>query len=181
MDQPMNQPNDHPRVRETAHLVKRPMNFWLLSGRILTIAGIIGGIATAGTLVQQLYEANSRQWEQKVQNWQSAIVYQIIEKNQGIWFDGISESYVNEAQKTSVPIPREKLTNVQLRLVLMGLISKNIISHDHIASYCLRPLQRLIMTLWARVIESDKPVLTLLFGGTTALAKAIQEISKALW
>jgi hypothetical protein len=49
------------------------------------------------------------------------------------------------------------------------------------ASLLLKPAQRPIMTLWARVIESDKPVFTLLFGGTAALAKAIQEIIKILW
>jgi hypothetical protein len=37
------------------------------------------------------------------------------------------------------------------------------------------------MTLWARVVESDKPVFTLLFGSTAVLAKVIQEISEALW
>jgi hypothetical protein len=50
-----------------------------------------------------------------------------------------------------------------------------------ILSYLLQPLQRPIMILWARVIESDKPVFTLVFGGTAALAKAIQEIIKILW
>jgi hypothetical protein len=50
-----------------------------------------------------------------------------------------------------------------------------------ILSFFLKPVQVPIMTLWARVIESDKPVFTLLFGGTAALAKAIQEISKTLW
>jgi hypothetical protein len=44
-----------------------------------------------------------------------------------------------------------------------------------ISSFLLKPLQHLIMTLWARIIESDKPVFTLVFGGTAALAKAIQE------
>jgi hypothetical protein len=46
-----------------------------------------------------------------------------------------------------------------------------------IASFFLRPLQRPIMTLWARIIESEKPVFTLLFGGIAAIAKAIQQIS----
>jgi len=50
-----------------------------------------------------------------------------------------------------------------------------------IMAFCLKPLRDPIMTLWARVIESDKPVFTLLLGGTAALAKAIQEIAGALW
>jgi hypothetical protein len=50
-----------------------------------------------------------------------------------------------------------------------------------ISSFLLKPLHHPIMTLWARIIESDKPVFTLLFGGTAALAGAIHEITKALW
>jgi hypothetical protein len=37
------------------------------------------------------------------------------------------------------------------------------------------------MKLWARIIESDKPVFTLLFGGAGAIAKAIQGIAKTFW
>ncbi len=36
-----------------------------------------------------------------------------------------------------------------------------------------------IMTLFARVIESDKPIFTLVFGGAAAMVKAIQEVIKA--
>jgi hypothetical protein len=50
-----------------------------------------------------------------------------------------------------------------------------------VSSFLLHPFQRPIMTLWARVIESDKPVFTLVFGGAAALAKAIQEIVKIFW
>jgi hypothetical protein len=50
-----------------------------------------------------------------------------------------------------------------------------------ILSFLLKPLQIPIMTLWARVIESDKPVFTLLFGGIATIVKAVQEISKVLW
>jgi hypothetical protein len=50
-----------------------------------------------------------------------------------------------------------------------------------ILSFFLKPLQNAIMTLWARVIESDKHVFTLVFGGTAALANAIQEIIKIFW
>jgi hypothetical protein len=50
-----------------------------------------------------------------------------------------------------------------------------------VSLFFLKSAEHSIMTLWARVIESDKPVFTLLFGGTAAVAKAIQEISKALW
>jgi hypothetical protein len=47
-----------------------------------------------------------------------------------------------------------------------------------LGSYLLQTLQRPIMELWARIVESDTPVFTLLFGGLGGLAKAIQEIAK---
>jgi hypothetical protein len=47
-----------------------------------------------------------------------------------------------------------------------------------VSLFFLKSAERPIMTIWARVVESDKPVFTLVFGGTAALAKAIQEIVK---
>lgn len=46
-----------------------------------------------------------------------------------------------------------------------------------IVSFVLRPrIQGPIMTLWRRIIESDKPIFTLVLGGLAALVKAIQQI-----
>jgi hypothetical protein len=49
-----------------------------------------------------------------------------------------------------------------------------------IVSYMLRPLQSGILALWARIIESEKPVFTLVFGGIAGLAKLVTEIIKRL-
>ena len=49
-----------------------------------------------------------------------------------------------------------------------------------IVSYMLRPLQSGIFALWARIIESEKPVFTLVFGGIAGLAKLVTEIIKRL-
>jgi hypothetical protein len=46
--------------------------------------------------------------------------------------------------------------------------------------FSLTIIQRPIMVLWARAVESDKPIFTLLFTGLAALAKAIQEIANIL-
>jgi hypothetical protein len=67
------------------------------------------------------------------------------------------------------------LTNVLPSLIRLSIMT------IFILSFFLKPLQNAIMTLWARVIESDKPVFTLVFGGAAALAKAIQEIVKSFW
>jgi hypothetical protein len=58
-----------------------------------------------------------------------------------------------------------------IRLAMIGVF---------ITSFFLKPLQNPIMTLFARIIESDKPVFTLLFGGTGAVVKAIQEVANKL-
>jgi hypothetical protein len=50
-----------------------------------------------------------------------------------------------------------------------------------VGSFLLRPLiLRPVSLVWARIVESDKPVFTLIFGGTSALASAISEAAKHL-
>jgi len=43
-------------------------------------------------------------------------------------------------------------------------------------SFVLQSIKRPILELWAKIIESDKPVFTLLFGGAAALVQLIQKI-----
>jgi hypothetical protein len=49
-----------------------------------------------------------------------------------------------------------------------------------VGSYLLKPLHRAISSLWARVVESDNPIFTLLFSGGAAAAKAIEAIIQAV-
>jgi len=56
-----------------------------------------------------------------------------------------------------------------IRIMLMMLF---------IVSFLFRPIQHLIMALLERIVESEKPVFTLVFGSAAAIAKAIQEIAK---
>jgi hypothetical protein len=49
-----------------------------------------------------------------------------------------------------------------------------------LGSYLLKPLYGVISTLWLRVIESDKPIFTLLFGGAAAAAQGFEAIVRAL-
>jgi hypothetical protein len=65
-------------------------------------------------------------------------------------------------------------------LNLLPNLTRLSISVIFVASFFLRPLQRPIMTLWARIIESDKPVFTVVFGGGATLIKAIHEIASSL-
>jgi hypothetical protein len=54
------------------------------------------------------------------------------------------------------------------------------ISIIFVGSFFLQPLQRPIMAIWARVVESDRPVFTVLFGGIAGFARAVMEIMKHL-
>lgn len=47
-----------------------------------------------------------------------------------------------------------------------------------VCSFFLQPLKQLLLAFWARIIESDKPVFTLVFGGVAAIAKTVEELVK---
>jgi hypothetical protein len=50
-----------------------------------------------------------------------------------------------------------------------------------VGSFLLKPLlMRPVSFVWARVIESEKPVFTVIFGGAAAFASAISEAAKHL-
>ena len=50
-----------------------------------------------------------------------------------------------------------------------------------VGSFLLRPLvMRPVSLVWARIIESEKPVFTVMFGGAAAFATAIGEAAKHL-
>jgi hypothetical protein len=56
-----------------------------------------------------------------------------------------------------------------------------IISAIFVGSFLSRPLiMRPVSLVWARIVESDKPVFALIFGGTAAFATAISEAAKHL-
>jgi hypothetical protein len=56
-----------------------------------------------------------------------------------------------------------------------------VISIIFVSSFLLRPLvMRPISLVWARIVESEKPVFTLIFGGAAAFATAISEMAKHL-
>jgi hypothetical protein len=104
-------------------------NWWEALGRILTIVGIFGGAAAVWGVWLQFNDLNQRELRREAEDWQTSIVYQIIEESKiPLSLKEISERYVNEAEKLPPKsLPREILTDVQLRLVLINLIYKAII------------------------------------------------------
>jgi hypothetical protein len=50
-----------------------------------------------------------------------------------------------------------------------------------VGSFLLRPLiMRPVSLVWARILESEKPVFTVIFGGAAAFATAMNEVAKHL-
>lgn len=66
-------------------------------------------------------------------------------------------------------------------LSLFPYVLRFSLSFIFVGSFLLRPLVlRPVSLVWARMVESDKPVFTLIFGGAAAFASAISEAAKHL-
>jgi hypothetical protein len=66
-------------------------------------------------------------------------------------------------------------------LILFPSIMRFILATIFVGSFLLKPLiMRPMSLVWARIIESEKPVFTLIFGGAAAFATALSEAAKHL-
>lgn len=79
-----------------------------------------------------LLEMWSKQRKNELSQWQRVVVYQIIEKEQGLKFDDIKSKYIVAAQQfESFDIPKKEIQDGALRSILMGLHKDDLV---HIAS-----------------------------------------------
>jgi hypothetical protein len=76
--------------------------------------------------------------------------------------------------------PASFLFHLSALLNLIPNFSRLAIMIIFVGFFLLKPLQGPIMTLWLRIIESDKPVFTLVLGGGAAIIKAIHGIAANL-
>jgi len=66
-------------------------------------------------------------------------------------------------------------------LPLVPSLVRFLVSIIFICSFLLRPLvMRPVSLVWARIVESEKPVFTVIFSGVAAFATAITEVAKHL-
>jgi hypothetical protein len=119
--------------------------------RLVKLAGIIGGVTAAMGVVLQLYEINDKQKQKTIEDWQDAAVYRIIDNSKfPIRFADISRDYTSEAQKFPQDIPREKLDDPHLQLVLIRLIQSQAIMETVNGVYAARnaydPKDQMIQT-----------------------------------
>jgi hypothetical protein len=73
--------------------------------------------------------------------------------------------------------------NIALRFLTTYFLTlfRFVLSMVFVGSFLLRPLViRPVSLVWARIVESDTPVFTVIFGGAAAFATAISEAAKHL-
>jgi hypothetical protein len=84
-------------------------------------AAIVTGVATAIAVLIQFVDLNTREHQKKVEDWQTAVVYQAIESARQLSFKQISDDYVKEAKRSQLAIPLEKLLDAEISLVLESI------------------------------------------------------------
>jgi hypothetical protein len=110
--------------------------------RIVKIVGIIGGVVAAFGVLYQLYDINRKERDKKIEEWQTGVVYEIIENSKKpISLANISVQYTSAAQKLPQEIPREKLDDAHLRLALIRLIQSQSIIEVQNGIYSVRNYQ----------------------------------------
>lgn len=101
-------------------------------------------MAAAVAVYVQLKDINDRDKEEKIKDWQNAAVYRIIESSRSpIGFQDVSLRYTAEAQKFPAGVPREKLDDPHLQLVLIRLIQSQSIVQPYSGTYSVRTYREL--------------------------------------
>ena len=107
--------------------------------RITKVAGIVGGVGAVIGVAIQLYDLNNKDREKKVDDWQMAAVYGIIERNGSpMKFDDIETKYQSKGAASTLPIPKYLLDGSHLQLALMRLINNQIVMRLENGHYTLR-------------------------------------------
>jgi hypothetical protein len=107
--------------------------------RAVKMAGIVGGLAAALAVYVQLKDINARERDKTVDDWQNAAVYRIIETSPvPIRFQDIALRYTSEAQKFPAEIPRDKLDDPHLQLVLIRLLQNQAVIEPYPGVYSVR-------------------------------------------
>jgi hypothetical protein len=85
-----------------------------------------------------------------------------------------------EMVSLDVPTLQPDYSAAESILVIVPSVGRLALTAIFLGSYLLKPLHGAFSTLWLRVVESDKPIFTLLFGGAAAAAKGIEAVIEAL-
>jgi hypothetical protein len=120
----------------------------------------------------------------------TSVFYELIYELNSVYFPAMM-GYMRELVTTNIIHPEAIFNNLNksnnimnFSNALLGLsvpVFRLILSIIFAGSFLLRPLvMRPLNLVWRRIVESDKPVFTLTFGGAAAFASAISEAAKHL-
>jgi hypothetical protein len=97
-----------------------------------------------------------------------------------IWIE-VAALYPRDVISSLISWSRIVDLNALVFTALSPSIFRFVLSIIFVGSFLLRPLvMRPISLVWARIVESDKPIFTVIFGGAAAFASAISEVAKHL-
>jgi hypothetical protein len=99
------------------------MSIWDGVERAVKIAGILGGLAAVAALYVQIRDINTKAFRDRIDDWQSATVYEILEEAHGpMSLRDISPLYAAKANNFPEEITRTTLDEAHLRVALIRLI-----------------------------------------------------------
>ena len=98
------------------------MPFWDNVERVVKIVGILGGLAAVGGYVQ-LREINQKDFQRRIDDWQTSAVYQILEEaRRPLTLEEIKPRYTAKANDFPEEVPRTSLDSPHLMVTLIRLI-----------------------------------------------------------
>ena len=99
------------------------MSFWDGVERTVKIAGILGGLAAVVGVYVQLRDINTKDFQRRVDDWQSAAVYEILEDAAfPLSLRDIAPRYAAKANNFPEGVPRSTLDEQHLRIALIHLM-----------------------------------------------------------
>jgi hypothetical protein len=99
---------------------------------IYYVAVTVSVLIAAGALSFQYFQARSEAIAKQIEEWQGTIVFKIVQsaKLEGIQFDDIQTRYVTEASAWNRKLPSDRLSELELRTILVSLASLGIVVVD---------------------------------------------------
>ena len=91
--------------------------------RAVKIVGILGGLAAVGGVYIQLRDINQKDFQRRVEDWQTSAVYQILEEGRRpLTLEEIKPRYTAKANDFPEEVPRIALDSPHLMVTLIRLI-----------------------------------------------------------
>jgi hypothetical protein len=115
------------------------MAFWEKIEPTLKIAGIVGGLAAAFGVVVQLKDINDKETQRRIDDWQNATVYEILDENVlPLTLRELAPRYAAKANNFPEGVPRTALDERHLRVALIRLMQSQAVVQLGSPGYTIR-------------------------------------------